>query len=95
VLFAIIMQQNAQVPSNATALINAAIAAAFSGADGGQRARIGSWIFASRFYAGIAALGAWAQIYSIQLGITTANENSVLMNIDQMPTLGAISVTFA
>ena len=95
VLFAIIMQQNAQVPSNATALINAAIAAAFSGADGGQRARIGSWIFASRFYAGIAALGAWAQIYSIQLGITTANENSVLMNINQMPTLGAISVTFA
>ena len=94
VLFAVSMQNNAQVPSNATALINAAIAAAFSGADGGQRARIGSWIFASSFYAGIAALGAWAQIYSIQLGITTANENSVLMNINQVPTLGAISVTF-
>lgn len=95
VKFAIIMRQNAQVPSNATALIDAAIAAAFSGADGGQRARIGSWVFHSRFYAGIAALGTWAQIFSIKVGITTANEDAVLMNIDQMPTLGTISVTFA
>jgi hypothetical protein len=95
VLFAIAMQQNAAVPANATALITAAITAAFTGSDGGQRARIGSWLFASRFYAGIAALGAWATVYSIQIGITTANQNSVLMNINQMPTVGTISVTYS
>jgi hypothetical protein len=94
VKFAVVMQSNGQVPSTATALITAAITAAFYGTDGGQRARIGSWLFHSRFYAGITALGSWAQIYSIKVGITTANEDAVLMNIDQMPTLGAISVTY-
>jgi hypothetical protein len=89
------MQANSQVPSNATALITAAITAAFYGTDGGQRARIGSWLFHSRFYAGIAALGSWAQIYSIKVGITTANEDAVLMNVDQMPTLATIVVSYA
>jgi hypothetical protein len=59
-----------QVPSNALALVQTAILNAFAGADNGPRARIGSTIFASRFYAGIAALGAWAQIISITLGST-------------------------
>lgn len=94
VKFAVVMQTNSQVPSNATALIEAAIAAAFYGTDGGQRARIGSWVFHSRFYAGIAALGSWATIFSIKVGIVTATEDAVLMNIDQMPTLGAITVSY-
>ena len=93
--FAVVMQSNAQVPSNATALIAATISAAFYGTDGGQRARIGSWLFHSRFYAGITALGSWAQIYSIKVGITTANEDAVLLNTDQMPTLGTISVAYS
>lgn len=97
ILFAISMQQNANVPSNATTLIQNAVIAAFNGTDGGQRARIGSWIFASRFFAGIAALGSWATIYSIQVGVGTANQNSVLMNINQVPTIttGNIAITFA
>ena len=97
ILFAISMQQNASVPSNAVTLIQNAVIAAFNGADGGPRARIGSWIFASRFFAGIAALGSWATIYSIQIGIGTANQNSVLMNINQVPTIasGNIAITLA
>jgi len=64
-VFQINIANSALVPSNATALIQAAVIAAFAGADGGQRARIGSTVFASRFYAGINALGAWAEIVSL------------------------------
>lgn len=97
VLFSIQMQSNANVPSNAIALVQAAVISAFTGADGGPRARIAGSIFASRFYAGIAALGNWSLIYSIQLGIAGANQNSVLMRADQVPTVVAsgITVTFA
>lgn len=68
ILFAVNLANNPQVPSNATALVQAAIIAAFAGADGGPRARIGSTIFASRFYSAIAALGPWAQIISLTIG---------------------------
>ena len=97
VLFSVQMQNNTALPSNAVALIQGAIIAAFTGADGGDRARIGGAIFASRFYAGIAALGSWATIYSIQLGILAANQNTVQLAAYQIPTIttGAIAVTFA
>lgn len=68
VLFAVNIANNAQVPSNAAALIQNAIIAAFAGADGGPRARIGSTIYASRFFAPIVALGSWVQIISLQIG---------------------------
>lgn len=95
--FAISMQSNGGVPSTAPALIKNAIVQAFNGTDGGLRARIATPLFASRFYGGIAALGTWAQIYSIQLGIDAANQNSVLMRMDQIPTvsLSDIAVTFS
>lgn len=96
ILFLISMQANTGVPPNAVALIQAAVIAAFTGADGGQRARIASPIFASRFYAGIAALGPWALIYSIQLGISAALQNTVQVGADQIPTIsiGSIAVSF-
>jgi hypothetical protein len=95
VLFAISLQNNAQVPANAAALVQAAVTQSFNGLDGLPRARIGSWIFASRFYVNIAALGTWVNIYSIQLGVAAATENATLMNINQMPVIGSIAVTFA
>lgn len=61
---------NAQVPSNAATLIQNAVLAAFQGADGGTKARIGSTIFAGRYYGSIVALGSWAQIRSIKIGST-------------------------
>jgi hypothetical protein len=96
VLFSISMQNNANVPSNAVALVQAAVLQSFTGADNGPRARVGSWLFASRFYANIAALGPWALIYGIQIGVGTANANAVLMQINQEPVCAAsnISVTF-
>ena len=59
---------SAAVPSNADVLIQNAIIGAFAGADGGPRARIGTTLYASRFYAPVAALGSWAQIISIEIG---------------------------
>lgn len=96
VKFAVSIQSNLNTPSNANALIQNAIQQSFSGADGGTRARIGSTLFASRFYANIAALGAWAMIYEIKIGLTTATLDSVTIPINQMPTLSSsnISITY-
>ena len=84
---------SATVPSNATALIQAAVQAAFVGADGGPRARIGSTVYASRFYAGIAALGAWAQIVSITIGTAPNPTSSILTTtIAQYPSVSATNI---
>jgi hypothetical protein len=68
ILFAVNLLNNPQVPADAVTQIQNAIIAAFAGADGGPRARIGSTIFALRFASSIIALGSWAQIISIQIG---------------------------
>jgi hypothetical protein len=68
IMFNVALATNLQVPSDAVAQVQAAIMAAFAGADGGARARIGSTIYASRYYAPISALGSWVQIISIQIG---------------------------
>lgn len=71
-----------QVPSNALSLVQSAIVSAFAGGDGGPRAKIGSTVYASRYYAPVTALGntfngstgqvtpGWsAPIVSIQVGV--------------------------
>jgi uncharacterized phage protein gp47/JayE len=65
ILFAVNIANNALVPSDAATQIQNALINAFAGADGGPRATIGSTIYASRFYAPLAALGSWIQIISI------------------------------
>jgi uncharacterized phage protein gp47/JayE len=96
VKIAITLINNAQVPTDATTRIKDAVLTAFAGLDGGTRARIGSTIYQSRYYAGIFALGSWVQPTLIQVGIGTADQPSLLMQIDQEPTLQAadISVSF-
>jgi hypothetical protein len=68
ILFAVVLQNNLQIPSDAAAQIQAAIISAFAGADGGTRARIASTIFSSRYYGPVAALGSWVQPISILVG---------------------------
>jgi hypothetical protein len=72
ILFSVSIVNSAMVPSNAATLIQNAIVNAFAGGDGGARAGIGDKIFASRFYAPVAALGVWAEIISIEIGSTNA-----------------------
>ena len=92
VCFGVSIPNTAQVPANALALISAAINTAFLGQDNGSRARIGSTIYASRFYAGIQALGAWAQIITLTLGDTQTNSANFTGSISGT-TLTASSIT--
>lgn len=68
IIYSVILEDNSQVPADVATLVQDAIIAAFSGSDGGARARIGGKIFASRFYKPIGDLGSWAQIVSIHIG---------------------------
>lgn len=68
VLFAVQILNSPQVPANATALIQQAIIDAFAGNDGGERARIGATLFATRYVPPVVALGAWAQVISLDIG---------------------------
>ncbi len=95
ILFAVQIANNASLPSNIIALVQNAIIAAFNGTDGGSRARIGSAIFASRFYGGVIAISPFVSILSLLLGPTTPTLASYTVNIDKTPTITAsnISVT--
>lgn len=70
--FLIRITNSSLVPSDALTQIQNVILSAFAGIDGGPRARIGSTVYASRFYTGIAVLGSWAEIISIKIGSTGA-----------------------
>lgn len=85
---------NVGVPADAETRVREAVQAAFNGQDGGSRARIGATLLASRFYAGVAALGNWVQIVAINVG-TSANPTGdrVAVNMDQVPTLADANVT--
>lgn len=70
--FSVNIKNTSAVPANASTLIANAILAALAGTDGGPAASIGGTVFASRFYAGIAALGSWATIVSLFIGSANA-----------------------
>jgi uncharacterized phage protein gp47/JayE len=89
---AVVLAANAAIPANYSDLIKAALLSAFVGGDGLPRARIGSTIFASRFYSPVAALGSFALIKSILVGTSSATLNSVDVGIDQVPTLAAADI---
>jgi uncharacterized phage protein gp47/JayE len=77
IVFNVNIVNSTLVPSDADVQIRAAINAAFAGQDGGPRARIGSTIYASRFYAPIGALGPWVQIISIKVGAGSAPDATI------------------
>lgn len=72
ILFEVTIVSSTLVPADANTLIQNAIIQALAGTDGGQRALIGATLYASRFYAPIAAIGAWVQIVSIKVGSSNA-----------------------
>lgn len=97
ILFAVSIANNPQVPSNAATLIQNAIISAFAGGDGGPRARIGTTIYASRFYAPIAALGPWVQIISIEIGSANTSSSAFIgvINGTALTVLSTTSGTIA
>lgn len=69
IVFSIVFTNSTAVPADATAQVQAAIVAAMAGTDGGQRARIGGTLYATRFIAPVVALGDWArEIVSLSIG---------------------------
>lgn len=95
VKFAVQLANNPALPSNIVDLTKRAIIDAFNGAAGGQRARIGSTIYASRFYAPVSLLSPSVSILSLLLGDVTPTAASLTVPINRRPTVSAadISVT--
>lgn len=92
--FKIEIESNDSLPSNITSLVQQAIINSFNGNDGGTRARIGSKIFAGRYYSGVQAVD---QSNINILGITlskdgTSFSSSVEFGIDQIPTIDATNI---
>lgn len=70
--------------------MQAAIIAAFDGMEGSQ---IGQTIYASSFYAAVAALGSWVKIVEITIGTSSLPVGfTASMDIDQIPTLEAANI---
>ena len=92
IAFNVRIVNSSQVPATAQAQIANAVQSGFTGADGGVRAQIGATLYASRYYADVAALGAWAQIISIKIGNGVAPDASFTGAISGT-TLTASSVT--
>lgn len=93
VLFAVQIASNPSLPSNIVALTKQAIISAFNGADGGLRARIGSTLFASRYYAPIVAIDPSISIISLLLGTSTPTLPSVTIPINRTPTISEANIT--
>lgn len=90
--FAVQIANSPTLPTNIAALTQAAIIAAFTGADGSARVRIGSLLLASKFYSGVVAIGPEVSVLSILLGSATPTLNSQQIGIDQAPTVQASDI---
>ncbi|WP_447873960.1 baseplate J/gp47 family protein [Serratia fonticola] len=93
--FVVQLQENDALPSNIISLTQNAIINAFNGEDGGTRARIGSRIFAGRYYPGVQNID---QSNVNILGITISKDgvafaSSIEFGIDEIPTIDATNIT--
>lgn len=91
--FAIQIANSSALPADIVALTKAAVIATFNGTNGSQRARMGGQIFASNFYAPVAAVGTTVSIIQIKIGTVTATLDTVNVGIDQTPTIAAADIT--
>lgn len=91
--FAVQIAASPSLPANIVALTQAAIVAAFNGADGSSRVRIASLLLASKFYAPVVNIGPEVSVLSILLGSVTPTLNSQQIGIDQAPTVQASDVS--
>jgi len=93
ILFDVKVASNPMLPSDVTAKVKDAIISAFNGADGGDRARIGSTIYASRFYAALSAISPVLSILSLNIGDVMPDAASITVPIDRQPVIEARNIT--
>ncbi|VVE82825.1 baseplate J/gp47 family protein [Pandoraea sputorum] len=89
VFFSVNIVDNGALPADIETQVKAAIKSAFSGSDGGQRARIGRDMLASRYYGPVEAIDDNLELDSIYIGISAnpSSGNRVPVNINQIPTI--------
>jgi uncharacterized phage protein gp47/JayE len=88
ILFEVNITDSTSLPSNIEALVKAAIIDTFNGvSNGSSRVRIGSQLLASKFYRGILDIGPEVSLLSVFIGTVTADQTSVLIGVDQAPTV--------
>jgi hypothetical protein len=94
IFFAVTLKANPKMSTNINTLVQDAIAAAFAGTDGGPAAQIGGTVYASRFYAGVAATDPSCEIVGIQVGFNadTAYSNYLPVNLDQFPVVSPADI---
>lgn len=94
VLFAVVVKMVPGLPATLVADIKSAIIDAFTGVDPlAVRARIGAEVLASTFYGPVIRAVPTAPIVSILIGTVTADATSVLVGIDQVPTLDEADIS--
>lgn len=88
VKFSVNIKYSTSLPANISDLVKASVLDTFNGvSDSASRARVGGLIFASSYYAGIAAISSSVLILSVKVGTTTATLDSIEVGVDQAPTL--------
>lgn len=93
IYYLVSLVNNVNIPANYLTLIQGAIEAALTGADGGAASGIGSTILPSRYYAGISGLGGWAQIRSVSVDASTQTPTAVITGSISGTTLTVTVVT--
>lgn len=65
----VIIRENSLVPDDALTQVQEVLLDAWTGEDGGARARLGGSVFASRYYGPVVNLGDWAEVLSLLVGV--------------------------
>lgn len=93
ILFDVTIVDDPTLPSNIIDLVKNAIIARFNGVDGTTRERIGSTIYASRYYGAVSVVAANVALVNILIGDVTPTLTTVSAGIDQAPSINAADIT--
>lgn len=89
ILFKVTLRNSSSLPFNIADLVKQSVIDTFSGLNGFQRARIGGEVYSSSYYGPIAQIANLVQVLAVRVGTTLADQDSVLVGIDQAPTVSA------
>lgn len=94
IFFSVNLIDNGALPSDVVTQVKTAIKNAFAGSDGGQRARIGRDVLASRYYGPVEAIDSNLELDSIYAAISAnpVSGNRVTVNINQIPTISDANI---
>jgi hypothetical protein len=89
------LENSDYLPQDLTASVQTVVMDAFSGEDGGTRARIGSTIYAGRYYGGVQGIDQQnVNILSIELSTdNTTFSTSLEFGVDEIPSLSSANIT--